>query len=361
MLVSFPLLLHLLAGPAPAVPSLPHPRAHGGDVRVTIDSSAYTITLAAGPFAIPAGHPEMGHAAMHEHTAEVPLLYFKWPMTAYLRGFRLELTDSAGRPLPRRLLHHLNLVNFGRRQLFYAVPERTLAVGQETPDIMLPKTVGIPVEAEWPMALVLAWHNETAEPIPAVNVTLVLSWSPTTLTPRPTPVLPVYMDVVDPVAKPVTFDLPPGRSRYEADFTLPTSGRIIGIGGHAHDYATGIALEELRPDGRPRIVTRLRTTLDSAGRLLGIEQKLPGIRSAGIPLTAGRRYRIVGTYDNPNPDTLRAGAMIHVVFLYAVTDPAKWPAVDPEDRDWQREVAWLDDRGSGYGGEMDHDGMGHTH
>lgn len=363
------MLAHLLVA-LTALPPAPRPLpVHPGEVRVTVDSAAHTITIMAGPFALPAGHPGEHHfgmqGMMHDHATELPLEYFKWPLTGSLRGFKLSVTDNDGHPLNRRLIHHFNLVNFGRRQLFYAVPEITLAVGQETPDISFPKTIGIPMQKDWPMALIFAWHNESPEPVPAVNVKLVLEYNPENLFPRPLPVLPVYMDVMNPVGANVTFDLPPGRTEFHRDYQLPTSGRIIGIGGHAHDYATALALREVIGD-RVRTVADIHTSLDSAGMLTGIEQKLPGIRGRGIPLVAGHTYRVWGSYNSPKTEPIKDGAMVHIVYLFAPNNLADWPKVDPENPDWIKDMAWLDSRGENYQDGMDgmdpHMDMGgHTH
>ena len=326
-----------------------------GRVTVTVDSAHHTVTLSAGPFRIEGSHamPGMeGHHGMHEGMA-IPLLYFKWPVAGWARGFELSLSDGQGRPIDRRHLHHLNLVNLARRQLFYPVPERLIAIGQETPDFLLPRSVGVPLEAGWPMALILAWHNEKPEPVPEVYVKLVMPWTPTNLTPRPTSVLTVYLDVVDPVGRTVTFDLPAGRSTWHADLTLPASGRIIGIGGHAHDYVTGLALQEVT-GGRVRTVSRLRTTLDREGRLLSVEQKLPGIRGAGIPLRRGGTYRITGSYNNRTGELLKEGAMLHIIILFAVDDMRQWPTLDPDDPSFRKDIEFMETR-SGDGEEVPHE------
>lgn len=348
------LLASLVLAPVPR----PHPAVSEPELKVTVDSARHTITFVAGPYSIDAGHAAtdgMQHHGMHVNATEYPLLYFKWPVAGWTRGFQLQLVDDKGVELNRRLLHHLNIVNFGRRQLFYPVPERLLAIGQETPDISLPKSVGIPVEANAPMALIMAWHNEKPEPVPVVYVKLVMDWSPTNMNPRPVSVMPVYMDVVDPIGKEVDFDLPAGNSTFTADHPLVTSGRIIGIGGHGHDYLSGLALQEVTGD-RVRDVARLRTTRDSTGRLLGIEQKLPGIRGRGIPMRAGNTYRVTGSYENPTGQLLVKGAMIHIILLYAVDDMRTWPAADPDDAGWRKDLEWMEERGSarGEGGAEHH-------
>jgi hypothetical protein len=44
----------------------------------------------------------------------------------WFRGFRVELTDAAGRPVSSRVIHHMIMVNFSRRQLVYAAAERLM-------------------------------------------------------------------------------------------------------------------------------------------------------------------------------------------------------------------------------------------
>jgi hypothetical protein len=347
MLVS---LLATLVLAAPPSGPRPHQRADEPELKITVDSARHTVTFVAGPFAIDAGHPPSADGAMnhgmHVNATEYPLMYFKWPVAGWARGFQLQLVDGQGKEVDRRLLHHLNIVNFGRRQLFYPVPERMLAIGQETPDISLPKTVGIPVEAGFPMALIMAWHNEKLEPVPVVYVHLTMDYSPTNMNPRPVSVMPVYMDVVDPIGKEVDFDLPAGNSTFTGDHALVASGRIIGIGGHGHDFLSNLALQEVVDSTHVRNVATLRTTRDSTGRLLGIEQKLPGIRGNGIPLQAGKTYRVTGSYENPTGRLLVKGAMIHIILLYAVTDMRQWPKVDADDPGWRLDMEWMDERGS---------------
>lgn len=351
----------LLAPPRPPVPPAPM-RRDPGELTVVVDSSRHTITISAGPFSIPAGMapmPGMDHA-MHDNHAEEPVMLFKWPVTGWARGYELHLTDADGHAIPRRTLHHINLINYGRRQLFYAMAERLLAAGQETPDITLPAGIGIPVQAGVPMGILLAWHNETPDPMPAVYMKLVFTYSPSNLTPRPVSVLPVYMDVVDPVGRPVDFDLPAGRSTFHADLTLPAGGRIIGISGHAHDYIRGLALQRVQ-GGQARDIVHLRTPLDSAGRIIEVEERYPGIRGRGIKLVKGATYRITGTYDNPTGASISKGAMIHVVMIMAIDDMRDWPALDPDDPGYRLDMDYIDTRGTPNGDHGQMPGMQHTH
>lgn len=331
--------------------SLPTPSASGATLTVRVDSARHYVVLTSGKYDLPAGmgdHQASGDMADMSMTMS-KLMRFTFPIDGWLRGVKLRITDPSGKLLSRRLIHHINVINFGRRQLFYPVPELTMALGQETEDIHLPATVGVPVTSAMPMALFIMFDNETPQDIKGVTVELTIEYSPTNLVPRPLSVLPGYMDVVQPVARDVDFDLPPGETKYSADFKLTVGGRIIGAGGHAHDYATGISLFDVT-NGGSRLLVRLKTPQASDGRLLAVERILPGLTGDGIRLQEGRTYRLQGSYNNTTGKTLVKGAMLHLVLLFAPDRLEQWPKLDVNDAEWKQNIARLEERVNGMGG-----------
>jgi hypothetical protein len=344
--------MFLLATTAVLLFSHPIPAAPAAALTVKVDSAHHTVVLTSGKYDLPAAMGDM--PAMSDEMAGMSMLRsklmrFTFPIDGWLRGVRLRITDPSGKVLSRRLIHHINVVNFGRRQLFYPVPELLLALGQETEDINLPASVGVPVSSTMPMALLIMFDNETPKDIKGVTVELTLDYSPTNLVPRPLNVLPGYMDVVYPVAQTVDFDLPPGNTKYTAEFKLPLGGRIIGAGGHAHAYATGISLLDVT-DGASRAVVRLKTPQGPDGHLLAVERILPGITGDGLRLQEGRTYRLLGSYNNSTGKTLVKGAMIHLVLLFAPDHLEQWPKVNVNGADWIKDVAFLEAAGGGMGG-----------
>ena len=330
-----PLLL-AIAGPVKPLA----PKEHGLQVRV--DSARHTVVLRAGSYDLSPGMADMPGMPMGMMQMDMSsLLRFTWPVTGWVRGVRLRISDKSGKLLSRRLVHHINVINFGRRQLFYAVPERMLALGEETEDIRVPATVGIPVSAGMPMAVIVAWHNHTPTAIKGVSVELTVEYSPTNMVPRPVSVLPVYLDVMNPVGRDVDFDLPAGPGKWIRDFKLPIGGRIIGVGGHEHDYGTGLILQDVTDSARKHDVVRVATRLNAKGQLLSIERLLPGITGDGIRLQEGHTYRLIGSYNNPTGAAIDKGAMIHMALLYVPDRADQWPKLDPADADWQKDMARL--------------------
>lgn len=326
MFAATPLLALLAIGSqSHPLPSLPHDPA----VAVRVDSARRVVTLRTGPFTIAATPEGMDHSDHGAHDMEgmaTPFLTFDWPVTGWLRGFRLALTDREGSPLPRRLIHHVNMMNFERRALLFDAVERTLAAGRETEDVTLPRSIGFPMAAGTDVGLMAAWANDTGERFEGVYLTVTLQWSPTNLSPRPLDVLPLYLDVgYRGPGQSDSYDLPAGASSRSHEFTLPVAGRLLGVGGHLHDYATDLVLEEIETG---RTVVRLRAELDAEGKLLGVERKLYGVRGDGLALHAGRRYRLTASYDNPTGRTIADGAMGIMIGMFAPGDIRNWPTVD---------------------------------
>ncbi len=217
----------------------------GPTMRVTVDSARKEVVVTAGPFTIAHMPPNMDHGMMHEMAGTTtPLLRFEWPMEAWFRGFDIEVTDANGTALGSTLVHHLNIMNFNRRQLLYPAVERMVAAGSETGSVSLPKTIGMPMEPGYQLAMYAAWNNLGDADIEGAWLTVRLAWSPKNLAPRPRTILPIYMDVnYNRVTD--SYDLPAGRSSKSYEFTMPLTGRVLAIGGHVHDYAEFVSLEEV--------------------------------------------------------------------------------------------------------------------
>jgi hypothetical protein len=78
-------------------------------------------------------------------------------------------------------------------------------------------------------------------------------------------VFPLFMDAnpTDPDGT-RAFDVPPGVSARSGEFTLPTGGRLRALGGHLHDYAVEIRLEDVMTG---KVLARLKTKRLADGRL----------------------------------------------------------------------------------------------
>ncbi len=125
-----------MAGMAMDMPAIPHAPVH-----VVTDPQTHHVVITTGPWTLP---PMKMNGAMpmmmmegtmggsHEAHQEQTLVRFPWPQDMWLRGFKLTITDKNGHVMPQRTMHHMEFVNFDRRQIVYPLAERVLGIGEET-------------------------------------------------------------------------------------------------------------------------------------------------------------------------------------------------------------------------------------
>lgn len=296
---------------------------------VTVDSSRHEVVIIAGPFRLASMKDMMEMMAMPgmepmDHETMMPQFAakFLWPVTGMGRGFRLAITDSTGKKISQRVLHHLQIINSDRRQLLLPLDEKIMAIGRETQSLILPETIGMPLAAGSRMRIKIMWGNETPDDLDGVQLTLRIRYSPANLVPTPTTVLPISIDVADSPAKPNTFTIPPGDFSASREFIMPVDGRLLALSGHMHDWGAGLMLQEVESG---KVLADFATTMDSVGRITHMPRKLYGIAGAGLRLRAQRRYRIVARYHNPTGGPI-TGAMGHLDGLIQPDDLRKWPA-----------------------------------
>jgi hypothetical protein len=339
----------------------PDPAPPTPTVTVTIDSSRHELIITSGPFDLPNMPPMEDHAMMDLGMShDTKLQRFEWPVDGWFRGFRVELRDGAGRAVPPHVMHHMVMVNFSRRQLLYSAAERLMGTGTETEEVTVPKTIGVPMNPGMKLGMYIAWHNDTGKDLEGVQLKLSLLWTPKNQNPPPVNALPIYMDVNLTVGGTNTFDVPPGKSSKAYEFMLPTGGRLLGVGGHMHDYGTRVRLEDAETG---KVLTEVAAERTPEGKLIRVKRKLFGVSGKGLRLKANHRYRVVGEYDNPTGETRIKGAMASMVGLFVPDDMKRWPVIDPRDPVYQRDLASLQIRGtptpSGQRMHHTHGGTGH--
>lgn len=319
------------------LPRGPSPQGTVPDAQrgVLVDSARRLVVITIGPFAVPPAPPVMSHMTMHMEGNDSLVKRIYWPMTTLLQGLRMEILDASGHPLPRRLIHHLNLVNFDRRQLVYPLAERMMGFGQETEDVSVPRSIGMPISAGHRVGVFVMWDNETGETLHDVTVRLTFSWAAGNLQPRPISVMPFIIDANLVVAGHNVFDVPPGGCSRQYDFRFPVDGHLVAASGHLHDHGLWVRLVD-RTSGA--VVVTVRARRDSLGHVTGMSRELLALRGQGPHLKANHDYRLEARYDNPSDDTLH-GMMAMMVGLFAPDDARRWPNINPGDGDYQKDLA----------------------
>ena len=111
------------------------------------------------------------------------------------------------------------------------------------------------------------------------------------------------------------------------EFVFPMSGRLLAATGHVHDQREAVRLEDAETG---RVLIRLRADRSADGTVRGMTRRRLAWWGRGLKIQAGRRYRVVGVYNNVTTDTARH-AMAHLVGIFAPDDMRQWLPVDYED------------------------------
>lgn len=291
-----------------------------GLLAVAYDDGTKELVFEMEPVDLPAG---AGHVVQQPRAGEAT-----FPVGGWLRGYRVELIDARGRPVPRALIHHVNMMAPERRELFSPVMQRIGAAGSETAPVVVPRIFGYPM-AKGDRILVSAMlHNPTTESFEGVRVRVRFlhtngGWL------GPIRAYPFYMDVTPPATL-HAFDLPPGHSMTSWEATPAVSGRIMAVSGHLHEHAVALRLENVTEH---RLLYEASPITDAAGVVIGMPQDRFGWRF-GLPLKAGHVYRLTAVYRNDTGATIPAGGMGALGGIIVPARGEEWPEVDVEDPDY---------------------------
>jgi hypothetical protein len=316
------------------------PAADTTTAQLSLDAARREVTIRIGPFVIPNTGSGHQHNKMAAH--ETAVYRVTWPVQGWFHAFHVELVGADGQVLSRRFLHHVSMVNMSRRQLIYPAYERLLGASQEVDNYTAPKSIGVPMEPGMQLGTFIGWHNGTGKEIPGATLVIKMRYTPPNMMPRPLDVHLLYMDVAYTVGRTDAYTIPPGPSSRSYEFTLPVGGHLIAAGGHMHDYAKFVRLEDAESG---KVLLNLPAKTDSTGMLKGVPTRLLGITGDGLHLKANHRYRVRADYDVPGADTLKKGAMALIVGAFVPDDPSRWPVLDESDPGIQRDIAMLESLG----------------
>jgi hypothetical protein len=291
----------------------------------------------------------------HHGIEQPPLLTAEVPVDAYLYGFEVVMVDGRGQPIAQRVLHHVNLIDPGHRELFSPVPLRLFAAGGETQSASMPKILGVPIEKGQRILVSAMFHNPTAVSYPDAKLRVILKYRTEGLI-FPLEVYPVYIDVMGHIGK-KDFDLPPGHSEKSWEGRPAVGGRLLAAGGHLHDYAVKLVFEDV---GEGEVLWETAPVVDERGRTVAVPVGKFWWKG-GIKLSADHTYRLTVIYDNPTGDTIIDGGM---GVLGGVLKPAEdWPTVDPQDPAYvsnlKRTMETAERRAMGMAGHEDSGGHEH--
>ena len=321
---------------APAAAQAPAPT-----VRIVEDREAGDMVIEVGPVDLPAG---MGHL-------QLPALQAAIPVDGWLHGYRIEVVDGQGRPVPQRVLHHVNVISPQRRELFSQIMLRVAAAGQETGPNMLPRLMGYRVRPGQRLIVTAMLNNPGDQAYDDAVLRVRFPYTRRGGLVKPISVFPFYMDVMPPAGL-HSYDLPPGHSVKTWEARPAVDGRIIGVGGHLHKYGVALRLEDVTAR---KVIWEGKPEVDETGEVTGMPTK-KFIWSLGVPVRANHVYRLSAVYQNPTGQMIPDGGMGALGGVFIPSDSDKWPAIDRSHEELRRDW-WFVHNGNQ---EMDGTG-GHGH
>ncbi len=278
-------------------------------------------------------HPEervlemvVGPAALRstERHLRLPIQLVELPLEGWLHGFEWEITDAEGKKLPDALLHHVNLIDPDRRELFSPIPRRVLAIGAETARQELPRLLGYPVETGTRLLVSAMFARPTGVDYDAVYLRVRLFYTDRgQVQVAPRDVYPFYLDVMGPVGR-KSFTIPPGGTVRSWTASPAVDGRIVAVGAHLHDRARLIRLEDLTAG---EVIWETEPVRDETGRVTGVPTALLW-GSGGVSIYKEHRYRLVVEYENPTDRPDPEPGMGEIGGLILVAADAEWPPLD---------------------------------
>ncbi len=304
------------AAPTSARAAAALPPTGAPSLRIGLNAAARDMVVEVGPVDLPAGG---------DHR-QLPAFHTAIPLDGWLQGYRVEMVDGQGRPVPRITLHHVNVIAPGQRELFSPIMLRVAAAGQETAPVELPRMLGYRVHRGQELIVTSMVHNPTGQSYRGVRLRVHFPYTPAGAVLRPVSVFPFYMDVMPPASL-HGYDLPAGRSRRSWEARPAVNGRLVGISGHLHQYGTALRLEDVTAR---RVIWEARPTLGPDGDVVAMPQGLL-YRKLGVHIYRDHLYRVTAEYDNTSGAAIPGGAMGALGGAFAPDAGAAWPGVNRDD------------------------------
>ncbi len=287
-----------------------HVVAKGVTLQTKVDDVTHTIFLREGPINLLAN-------TSHMKMPQPPDLHWTIPMNAWLLAYSPRMVNTNGNEVSRRVLHHTAFWNENRVDFLCPNKEEHIfGAGSEMTNWIQVPGYGYRVQKGDQIRIETMVHNPTGTSYKHVFLEVRIPYQEAEAPSPPARknYYPAWIDVKS--CGDSSYDLKPGKNTKEGVVALKYSGVLLGVGGHMHDYAKRIVLEDV---SRKETIAVLDAKVDSQGQLLGMPT-VTFFDKGGYKLAAGDVLKTCATYDNPTGKALRDGAMGIVVGYFAPDD-----------------------------------------
>ena len=299
-----------------------HAVAKGVKLEQQVDAASHTITLRVGPLTLPAN-------TNHMEMPQPPDVFWSIPIDGWLLAYAPQLVDGSGSSVPGRVLHHTAFWNTSRSDFLCANKEEHIfgAGGELTKWMEIPG-YGYRVQKGDKIRIETMVHNPTPTSYDRVYLEVKIPYATAPEAGSSgggaaaiKSVYPAWMDVQSCGSS--GYDLKAGKNENTGTVTVKYDGILLGVGGHMHDYAKEIILQDAT---RNDTVVTLEAKTDDKGQLLSMPV-VTFFDRGGYKFAAGDQLRITATYDNTTGQALRQGAMGIVVGYFVPTNDSAMSAL----------------------------------
>lgn len=259
------------------------------------DVANSVMILKVGPLSLP---PDTRHFTLGDLIVSVPV-------AGWILRYLPEVIDENGNALPGELVHHVTLYNMTERDIVCPGNEQILfATGGELRSWPEIPGSGFPIKEGSRIRIRAMIHNPTSHPYEHVYFQVHIPYQRRTADIELREIHVAWFSVTR-CAENGDYDLKPGENVDTVRFTIQRGGRLLGIGGHMHDYGIQLRLEN---ETQKEVIATLNSRLDEQGHLLSLPVALLA-GQGGYRLTEGETVRLTSTYINRNGQPLPGGGM----------------------------------------------------
>jgi hypothetical protein len=297
-----------------------HPVSKTAKLTVDDNPAAHEMIVRVGPVSL---------SADSEHTtlAQPPVLWLTIPFDGWLTAYHPSIVDSKGLALANNLLHNVAFYDTGQADFLCSNKEEHIfGAGAEMNDWPVIPGYGYRVHKNDRIRIATTFENPTAKNYRDAFLQVRIEYQSAN-TERSTlkDIYPVWFNVMQ--CGESGYNLSPGESTKTAQFKLPYSGKLLGVGGDLHDYGQWLVLKD---DRTKQTIAALEADLDSKGRIIAMPVELFS-EEGGVPLHGGDVIEVTDAYNNPTGKLISDGAMGVIVGYFLPNQESQLTASRPVD------------------------------
>src|SRR5260221_10634887 len=211
-----------------------HAVAKGIKLEQQVDAATHPITVRQGPITLPAN-------TNHMKMPQPPDVFWTIPLDTFLLAYTPRLVHANGTAVPGTALHHTAFWNTDRSDFLCPNKEEHIfGAGTELTNWMEMPGYGYRVQKGDKIRIETMVHNPTATSYDKVYLEVKIPYADSAAATQS--VYPTWMDVQS--CGNSGYDLKAGKNENTGTVTVKYNGILLGVGGHMHDYATQIILED---------------------------------------------------------------------------------------------------------------------